>query len=89
MELLQRFLSAIAGSKKAVATIATVLFVLVTPLLAKVSVTVTEDELEKVVALVIAYLVGQGVADHGKEAAKIHQAGSTRIPKLPPKAAED
>lgn len=71
MSIILRFLAAIAGSKKATATVATVIFLFLAPLLTRIGVTVTADEIEKVIALVIAYVVGQGIADHGKEAAKI------------------
>lgn len=74
MSIILRFLAAIAGSKKATATVATVVFLFLAPLLTRIGVTVTADEVEKVIALVIAYVVGQGIADHGKEAAKVAMA---------------
>lgn len=82
MDILKRFLSAIAGSKKAVAAVAAVLFVFLAPVLGKVGLTVTEDELQQVLGVVIAYLVGQGLADTGKERAKLEAA------KAPPAPAE-
>lgn len=66
-----RFLTAITGSKKAIAAIATVIFTFLAPKLAALGITISEAELEKVIGIAIAYLVGQGIADSGKEAAKI------------------
>lgn len=80
MEALKRFLSAIAGSKKAVAAVAAVLFVFLAPILGKVGLTVTEDELQQVLGVAIAYLVGQGLADTGKERAKLEAAKAAPVP---------
>lgn len=74
VELLKRFLAAIAGSKKAVAAIATVIFVFLAPQLARVGLEVTKQEIEAVVLIVVAYLAGQGLSDIGKERAKIEAA---------------
>lgn len=35
-----------------------------------------EDSKEKFVAVIVAFLVGQGVADHGKEAIKAGRVGA-------------
>lgn len=72
--ILVRFVNAILGSKKAVAAIATVIFTFLAPKLADLGITISEAELEKVIGIAIAYLVGQGIADSGKEAAKIKAA---------------
>lgn len=68
MSIVIRFLSAIAGSKKATAAVATVVFLFLAPVLTRIGLTVTAEEVEKVIAVVIAYLIGQGIADHGKGA---------------------
>lgn len=78
MELVKRFLGAIAGSKKAVAVVATVLFVLLNPLLMKLGIEVSKDQITDVVQLVMAYLVGQGLADLHKEKAKIEAASKEK-----------
>lgn len=70
-ELVQRFVAAITGSKKATAFVLGLVFLLVTPWLAKAGIEVTDTEKKLVVAALIAYLVGQGLADVGKEAKKI------------------
>lgn len=76
MSILLRFLGAISGSKKATAAVATVAFLFLAPLLTRLGLTITEAEIEKVIVVLSAYLVGQGIADHGKEAAKVEAATS-------------
>lgn len=71
MSILKRFVSAIAGSKKAVATVAGALFTLLAPVARRYGVEITEEQVLEVLGLIGAYVIGQGVADHGKEAAKI------------------
>ena len=72
MSLIKRFVGAIVGSKKAVATIANVLFVLVVaPVANRFGLGITQDQVLTVVGIGAAYVVGQGWADTGKEAAKI------------------
>jgi hypothetical protein len=39
-----------------------------------------QDVAEKATALFVAYLIGQGVADHGKEAAKVRSSNTTNSP---------
>lgn len=73
MEILKRFLAAIAGSKKAVAAVAAVIFVLLAPQLSKLGLEVSKDELETVVQLAICYILGQGLADVGKSKALIEK----------------
>ena len=71
MQLLKRFLAAIAGSKKATATVANILFVLTVPLWRRLGWDITQEEVLTVVGIGLGYVIGQGVADRGKEAAKI------------------
>jgi len=59
----------ILGSKKALAAIAGV----VVSLVAKLGVDLPTDALVAILAPIMAYIVGQGVADIGKEAAKVKQ----------------
>ena len=56
----------ILGSKKAIAAIAGV----VVSLVAKVGIDLETDAIVAILAPIMAYIVGQGVADIGKEAAK-------------------
>lgn len=88
MSIILRFLAAIAGSKKATATVAAVVFLFLAPVLTRIGVTVTAEEIEKVIAVVIAYVIGQGIADHGKEAAKVAVgpagAAGSSLPLPPP-----
>ena len=74
MSLLKRFLSAIAGSKKAVATVGGVLFTLLAPVARHFGVEISEEQVLQVLGLVAAYVVGQGISDHGKAAAQIDAA---------------
>jgi len=55
-------------SKKFIAAVAGVLITL----LAKLHFDIPESTVQEIVGLVIAYLLAQGWADHGKEAAKIN-----------------
>ena len=59
-------LAAILGSKKALATIAG----LITTALMRFGFDVPREDVMAFVGLIGAYVVGQGVADHGKERAK-------------------
>lgn len=72
------------GSKKFLVLLATVLVVGIAKLLAilHVTATVTVDDLMPYLVLISGYLVGQGIADKGKEAAKI-QATSTIVAMSP------
>ena len=77
MSLVKRFLVALAGSKKAVATVAGILFTLaVRPIANKVGADITEADTLKVLGLLAAYVIGQGWADTNKEAAKITAAAA-------------
>lgn len=69
------------------AAIAAVLLVFVAPQLEKLGLTITSAELQTAIVVTIAYLVGQGIADNGKEAAKIVTKPvppSAVLPPLPP-----
>jgi len=63
MEVLKELLK----SKKFIAMLVGVL----TVLLGKVGLDLDEETLTKIVGLVAAYVLGQGIADHGKEQKKI------------------
>lgn len=65
MDLLKQLLS----SKKAVATLVAVLVWVG----GRFGLDVSAEDLAPIVALIAAYVVGQGIADHGKEAAKVER----------------
>lgn len=82
MSLIKRFLGAIAGSKKAVATVAGVLFTLVVrPLAGWAGLDITEEQTAYVLGTLAVYVLGQGWSDAGKEAAQITAASITPIKK--------
>jgi hypothetical protein len=54
------------ASKKGVMVIVTAFLVVIAPLAAKFGIEVSEEDKALLVGLVSAYLVGQGIADHGK-----------------------
>ena len=68
MSIIADLIKGLLGSKKFAVTIAG----LIGTLLAKYKFNVDPQTIQYFVELVIAYLVGQGIADHGKEAAKIN-----------------
>lgn len=70
------FLKSLLTSKKAAAMVAAVIMQVVGKKLG-----LDETQVQGIVYSIIAYIVGQGIADHGKEAAKV-QAGNT--PEAPP-----
>jgi uncharacterized membrane protein len=74
MDLIKRFLGAIAGSKKAVAAVSAAVFIFLAPVLTRLGVEVTPEEKADIIKLVIAYLVGQGLADVGKSKAIVEAA---------------
>ncbi len=76
--LLARFLSAIVGSKKIIATLATIVFVFVKPYLAKIGVEITDEELTKVTQAMIVLVLGMGVADLGKGKAQFEAAQAAK-----------
>jgi hypothetical protein len=57
----------ILKSKKFLSSVAAILFVL-----SPASAGLDEATILQVVSLVAAYIVGQGIADNGKEAARVH-----------------
>lgn len=71
MNTIKKIISTIASSKKAIATIAGVLLAILSPLARKVGWDLTQSEIEWSLALIASYVVGQGIADAGKEKAKI------------------
>ena len=60
-------------SKKALAAVAAVF----TAAAAKLGWDVTTDELMPILSPLMVYIVGQGIADHGKESAKVKAAQSS------------
>ena len=60
-------------SKKALTAIAAVIIAGA----AKIGWDVTTDELMPILSPLMAYIVGQGIADHGKERAKVETAQSS------------
>ena len=61
------------ASKKFVAAIGAALFVLLNETLA---LGITEETINDVIAVMASYIVGQGIADHGKERAVVEQGGA-------------
>lgn len=61
------FLSDVFTSKKAMAALATLLVIILQAL----GLPITEDMMNQVLFIAGSYIVGQGIADHGKEAAKV------------------
>lgn len=72
------------GSKKFLVFVASVAVIGIAKLLAilHVTATVTVDDLMPYLVLLSSYLVGQGIADHGKEAAKV-QATAAVVSSVP------
>ena len=60
-------------SKKALAAMAAV----IVGLAAKLGFEISTDELLPILSPLMAYIVGQGIADHGKERAKVEAAQSS------------
>lgn len=61
------FLADVFTSKKALAALATLLVILLQAL----GLPITEEMVQNILMVVGPYMVGQGIADHGKEAAKV------------------
>lgn len=74
MSTVKELLVALLGSKKFVAFLVSLAVMLITALSGKLGLGVSEEQANeislKVVGLASPYLLGQGIADHGKEAAK-------------------
>ena len=63
---------------------------LVVAIASKLGLDLDKDLVNQVLAMAAAYVVGQGIADHGKEAAKVFTASSASPPvKLPTAAAPE
>lgn len=78
MESVKKFLAAIAGSKKAMATVVGILFTLVVaPIARRYELDVSREDVAMCLGLIVAYVLGQGQADKGKEAAKVNLAAAT------------
>ena len=69
-------LKELASSKKALATLAAT----GVSLLAKLGFDISTEELMPILAPLVAYIIGQGIADNGKSAAKIKDRQDNRIP---------
>ena len=76
MESLKDLLAGLLASKKFAAFAASLFAMLLVSLSSKLGLDISPDQADamslKVVALGSAYLIGQGVADHGKEAALVN-----------------
>jgi len=66
------------SSKKALACIVGLVAVVLSMLLGKLGVSIPEDRIEEMVALLCAYVLGQGISDFGKGAKQVD------APKPPP-----
>ena len=66
-------------SKKFVALVAGIVGLLLTTLLGKLGVSVPEERVTEFVALVAAYVLGQGIADMGKGRAEAEAAARPKI----------
>lgn len=64
------FLADVFTSKKALAALATLLVILLQAL----GLPITEEMITNILLVVGPYIVGQGIADNGKEAAKVRSA---------------
>ncbi len=58
-------------SKKFIAACVGVVGVVLSILLGKLGLAITDTQVIEFLAPIIGYVIGQGIADHGKEAAKI------------------
>lgn len=79
MEWIKKLIAAIAGSKKAVATLAGVVLSLAAPLARKIGWELTQAEVEWTLIMLASFIVGQGIADAGKEKAKIEAANAAAL----------
>jgi hypothetical protein len=76
MERFAAFLADVFTSKKALAALATLLVILLQAL----GLPITEEMIQNILLVVGPYMVGQGIADNGKEAARVNAQ-----PHTPPK----
>ncbi len=77
MKYLKLIVEILAESKKARALIVGLLALAIIPLGAKIGMDVDKELIEKGVVLISAYLLGQGLADLGKEKAKVEALTKT------------
>jgi hypothetical protein len=75
MNKLIETLFSLVGSKKAVAMLAG----LVITICSKYGIFIPEESLIEILSVIVAYIVGQGIADAGKEAALIGSKSSASI----------
>ena len=64
-------LNLVSESKKVRALVASLLGLALLPLAKKIGWELSTEQISGAVALVVAYLIGQGIADNGKEATKL------------------
>lgn len=64
---MSQFLNDVFTSKKAMAALATLLVIILQAL----GLPITEDMMNQILFIAGSYIVGQGIADNGKEAAKL------------------
>lgn len=81
-KLLVWLLNLVSESKKVRALVASLLALALVPLAKRLGMELTDMQIQSGVALVVAYLIGQGWADNGKEAVK--EAAKLGVT-LPPK----
>lgn len=63
---------------------------LIVTLAAKYSFNLDPEMIQNIIYTIVAYLIGQGIADHGKEAAKIQVTGDlVEAGKTPPEAVKE
>jgi hypothetical protein len=71
----------LSESKKVRALVVGLLLLALVPLGKRVGVELDEDAVNKALALIGAFIIGQGIADHGKEAKKIEaQVEAAKLP---------
>jgi hypothetical protein len=78
MSVLKRFVKAITGSKKAMVALGTFVFGMVAPSARRHGVDISPDDVDLAIKIGIGYLVGQGLADHGKEAKRLELAAAKK-----------
>lgn len=71
MKYIKHAFAILSESKKVRALVVGLLLLALVPLGKKVGVELDEAAVDKALMLLGSYIVGQGIADHGKEAAKV------------------
>jgi hypothetical protein len=79
MNLLKRFVKAITGSKKATTAVATFLFGMLAPVARRYGIDISPGDVDLAIKIGMVYVVGQGLADNGKEAKKLELAASKQV----------